>query len=196
MNTKKMNQKHARMQLRSVKINNFVEGPFDNHAEVYILSIVTDGEQSDPVKVSIETYKNIRRKDSLLLGPSGVTLYRSASESLPQFLDYRLYVMESDQAARDIGSLLEQIRSDPKFGEATAQIAAATGISGVAAPIVAPAIDLIIGVVQRILQMNKDDQLLFTAGTYSRTFDELGAKYGEVYQSNRLASVSYEVQIA
>ena len=65
-----------------------------------------------------------------------------------------------------------------------------------AAGLVIAAADFVIGLVARVLKMNKDDQIMYIAGSFDDKFDDLGVKYGLVTHKNSYAKVSYEVEAA
>jgi hypothetical protein len=101
--------------------------------------------------------------------------------------------LRAGQELRDADAVLDEIRADGTYkGFRDALLA----ITGATQPTIAPATaaaDFAMVLVARILKMNRDDQLIYIAGSFDDAFDDLGVKHGLVPHKNRYAKVSYPV---
>jgi hypothetical protein len=161
--------------------------------DVYVVTVVTDSISPEPITMSIKTFNDVADGESLNLGPSGVAMYRNPAPKVPTFLDYRILVAESDQELRDAGKLITEITSDSTFKSFRDSLLAVGG----AAPTVAlagAAGDFVLSLVARILKMNRDDQLIYVAGSFDAAFDDLGTKLGDIVQKTAFSKVTYVVK--
>lgn len=83
--------------------------------EVQLLSIVTDGVSTEPIQMSSQVFEGVRRKTELPIGPGGLALYRTTAGKIPEFLDYRILVLELDEDVRQTGAVLDEVRQDAQF---------------------------------------------------------------------------------
>ena len=169
---------------------------FLSKAEIQLVSVVTDGVSAEPIQLYSELYEGIGRNTELPLGPSGVALYRTSDGKVPQFLDYRILIMELDEDVRQAGELLDAVRQDDQFKQFRSALLAATTIASPPAALITAATDFALNLLARLLKANKDDQLLLLRGSFSNTFDELGTKYGLINQANSNAEIAYQVETA
>ena len=58
--------------------------------------------------------------------------------------------------------------------------------------LVTAASDLVIGLISRILKMNKDDQIMYAVGSFNDKIDDLGVKYGAIVQKSDYARIKYQ----
>ena len=165
-------------------------------AEIQVVSVVTDGVSAEPIQLCSEVYEGIGRKTELPLGPGGVALYRTSNGKVPQFLDYRILLMELDEDVRQTGAVLDAVRQDDQFKQFRSALLAATAVAAPPAALITAATDFTLNLLARLLKADKDDQLLLIRGSFSNTFDDLGTKYGLINQANSNAEVSYQVQAA
>jgi len=164
--------------------------------EIQIISVVTDGVSTEPIQLHSEVFEGIRRKTELPLGPGGLTLYRTTTGKIPEFLDYRILIIELDEDVRQAGTILDAVRQDTQFDQFRAALLTAAAVAAPPAALITAATDLTLNILTRLLKADKDDQLLLVQGSFSNTFDELGTRYGLINQSSRSAEISYEVQTA
>ena len=164
--------------------------------EIQIISVVTDGVSTEPIQLHSEVFEGIRRKTELPLGPGGLTLYRTTTGKIPEFLDYRILIIELDEDVRQAGAILDAVRQDTQFDQFRAALLTAAAVAAPPAALITAATDLTLNILTRLLKADKDDQLLLVQGSFSNTFDELGTRYGLINQSSRSAEISYEVQTA
>jgi hypothetical protein len=164
--------------------------------EVQLISIITDGVSTEPIQLHSEVYEGVKRKTELSIGPGGLALYRTTDGKVPEFLDYRILVMELDGDVRHAGEILDTVRQDDQFKQFRTALLAAAAVAAPPAALITAATDFTLNMLARLLKANKDDQLLLVQGSFSNTFDDLGTKYGLITQSSRSAEISYEVQAA
>lgn len=164
--------------------------------EVQLISIITDGVSAEPIQLHSEVYEGVKRKTELPIGPGGLALYRTTDGKVPDFLDYRILVMELDGDVRHAGEILDAVRQDDQFKQFRTALLAAATVAAPPAALITAATDFTLNMLARLLKANKDDQLLLVQGSFSNTFDDLGTKYGLITQSSRNAEISYEVQAA
>jgi hypothetical protein len=164
--------------------------------DIYLVTVVADNLNTDPISLSVKTFEDIPDRTALPIGPDGLAFYRNEPGRVPAFLDYRILVMESDQEIRDAGALLDEVRQDATFKSFRDGLLAVTGATAPAVSLATAASDFVIGLVARILKSNRDDQLIYVAGSYDAAFDDLGVTHGLVTHKNAYAKVSYRVEAA
>jgi hypothetical protein len=164
--------------------------------EVQLLSVVADGVSTEPIQMSSQIFEGVRRKTELPLGPSGLALYRTTAGQVPEFLDYRILVLELDEDVRQAGAVLDAVRQDAQYLQFRDALLAAAAVAAPPAALITAATDFAFNTLTRLLQADRDDQLLLVQGSFSNTFDDLGTKYGLITQSSRSAEISYDVQTA
>lgn len=164
--------------------------------EIQVISVVTDGVSTEPIQLHSVVFEGIRRKTELPLGPGGLTLYRTSNGKVPEFLDYRILIVELDEDVRQAGAILDAVRQDVQFDQFRTALLTAATVAAPPAALVTAATDLTLNVLTRLLKADKDDQLLLVQGSFSNTFDALGTRYGLINQRSRSAEISYEMQAA
>jgi hypothetical protein len=164
--------------------------------EVQLLSVVADGVSTEPIQMSSQIFEGVRRKTELPLGPGGLALYRTTAGQVPEFLDYRILVLELDEDVRQAGAVLDAVRQDAQYLQFRDALLAAAAVAAPPAALITAATDFAFNTLTRLLQADRDDQLLLVQGSFSNTFDDLGTKYGLITQSSRSAEISYDVQTA
>jgi hypothetical protein len=164
--------------------------------EVQLLSVVADGVSTEPIQMSSQIFEGVRRKTELPLGPGGLALYRTTAGQVPEFLDYRILVLELDEDVRQAGAVLDAVRQDAQYLQFRDALLAAAAVAAPPAALITAATDFAFNTLTRLLQADRDDQLLLVQGSFSNTFDDLGTKYGLITQSSRSAEISYDVQVA
>lgn len=167
--------KSVELRLRELTILDFKEGLFDDKAEVYLVTIVADGLAANPITTTLQCFEGISRKQTLAIGPAGLSFYRSPDGAIPRFIDYRILVMESDEDVRKTGAILYEIQQDRTFKTVKDNLIALAAASNPIAAVAAPAIDLALDVVARTLKAKKDDQLLYAAGSFNANRDRFGS---------------------
>jgi len=164
--------------------------------EVQLLSVVSDGVSAEPIQMSSQVFEGVRRKTELPLGPGGLALYRTMAGQIPEFLDYRILVLELDEDVRQAGAVLDAVRQDAQYLQFRDALLAAAAVAAPPAALITAATDFAFNTLARLLRADRDDQLLLVQGSFSNTFDDLGTKYGLITQSSRSAEISYDVQAA
>jgi hypothetical protein len=164
--------------------------------DIYLVTVVTDGASVEPITTSVKTFQDVRDGSALPLGPAGLPIYRNTPGKVPRFIDYRLLVAESDEGLREAGAVLDDIRKDSEYGQVRDNLRAIATASQPVAGLVVSAADLVIGIVSRVLRMNKDDQLIYVAGGFDDAFDDLGVKHGVVVHANAFVRLTYQVEAA
>lgn len=180
-----------RMSLKEVFI-------FDNRdpgkGDIYLVTVVTEAAQKDPIVTEVKSFQDIPDRSPLQIGPAGLVVYRNQHGQTPRFFDYRILVAESDQEIRKTGEILSELAADDQFVAVRDGLVALATASQPVAALVTAAADVVIGLVAKILQMNRDDQLIYIAGSFDDKFDDLGVKYGLITHKNQYARVGYQVE--
>lgn len=164
--------------------------------EVQLLSVVADGVSAEPIQMSSQVFEGVRRKTELPLGPGGLALYRTTAGQIPEFLDYRILVLELDEDVRQAGAVLDAVRQDAQYLQFRDALLAAAAVAAPPTALITAATDFAFNTLARLLRADRDDQLLLVQGSFSNTFDDLGTRYGLITQSSRSAEISYDVQAA
>jgi hypothetical protein len=162
--------------------------------DIYLVTLVTDNLSSEPFTITIKTFEDIHDGENLQIGPGGLAIYRNEPGKIPRFLDYRILVVESDQEIRQAVDVLEQVKEDEQYKSFRDSLSAMAGVSQPATALITVAADFIIGLVARVLRMNRDDQIMYVAGSFDDKFDDLGVKYGLVVHKNQYGKVTYQVE--
>ncbi len=177
--------------LKRVKI--LKKKDFLNKAEIYIGWIVTDDSSDDPIKIrNSSVFEKVKNGDELPLGPSGITMYRNDSGKLPNFLDFRILILESDEGARAFGAAIEELRKTDEYKALRDAIIKATIAATPTAALVTAGADFALRMLAKSLSMNQDDQLLLVEGSYDRKFDDLGVIYGLVKKKSRFSAIEFQ----
>lgn len=184
--------RHLRMSLKDVLV---VDNRDLGRGDVYLVTLVTDNIGPDPMEMSVKTFADIAKNQHLTLGPAGLAMYRR-SAPLPSFIDYRILVAESDQELRDAGAILDDVRADATFKSFRDALVKVTGATAPSAALATAAADFTMQLVARILKANRDDQLMYVAGSFDDAFDNLGVPLGVVTHRNTFAEVKYVVEAA
>lgn len=187
------NIQNIRMLVKEILIRRKMEF---GKAEIYFLSMITDDASSEPIKMQTQIFENIGRNDYLPLGPEGFTVYRNPTGKMPRFIDYRFFVIESDQAKRDIGEVLGNMDKKDEYKNAKESVLALTGLASPQITLINSALNILSSLVVSFFRGNKDDQLFYLQGSYDAVFDDLGAHYGPVIKGNQYVQLTYEVQKA
>ena len=183
---------HIRMSLKDVLV---IDNRDVGRGDIYVVTLVADSIGPEPIEMAVKTFQDVRKGQRLQIGPTGMSMYRR-SRPLPIFLDYRVLVAESDQGLRDAGAIIDEVRADGtyiSFRDSLVKVAAA---SAPAAALATAAADFTMQLVARILKSNRDDQLIYVAGSFDDAFDDLGVPQGLVTHRNEYAEVKYQVEVA
>lgn len=182
---------HVRMTLKEVFV-------FDNRdpgkGDIYLVTLVTDGIAAEPMRLEVKTFNDVSDGEALQFGPAGLAMYRNEPGKLPRYLDYRILVAESDQELRDAGAVLDEVRNDGTYKSFRDGLLKLTGAAAPAIALATSAADFTMGLVARVLKMNRDDQLMYVAGSFDDAFDDLGTTLGPIPHKNSYARVTYQVQ--
>jgi hypothetical protein len=164
-------------------------------AEVFVAWVITDDTSNEPIQMNnTNIFKNIKKGDSLPLGPSGLTLYRNENDKLPNYIDFKLLVIESDQGVRDFGAALDEIRKDEQYKAFRDAIISASAAAAPTAALITAGSDFALKMIAKRLSMNKDDQMLLVEGSYDRKFDDLGVIYGLVKKHSKYAQIEFQTE--
>ena len=181
---------HVRMSLKEVLV---IDNRDVGRGDIYVVTLVADNLGPEPIEMAVKTFQDVRKGQRLEIGPTGLAMYRRGLP-LPSYLDYRVLVAESDQGLRDAGAILDEVRADStyiSFRDSLVKVAAA---SAPAAALATAAADFTMQLVARILKSNRDDQLIYIAGSFDDAFDDLGVPQGLVTHRNEYAEVRYQVE--
>jgi hypothetical protein len=185
--------RNVRMSLKEVFV---IDNRDPGKGDIYLVTLVTDSIGAEPMKLEVKTFNDIRDAEALQIGPTGLAIYRNEPGKLPRYLDYRIMVAESDQELRDAGAVLDDVRNDATFKSFRDNLLKVTGATAPTIALATAAADFTMGLVARILKMNRDDQLIYIAGSFDDAFDDLGVKLGLVAHKNSYAKVTYQVEAA
>ncbi len=178
------------MSLRDVTV---IDNRDVGRGDVYVVTLVTDNISPEPMALSVKSFADVEDGAPLTLGPSGIAMYRNPAPQVPEFLDFRILVMESDQELRDAGGVIAEVTADPTYASFRDNLLKVGGVAPTAA-LATAAGDFVLGLVGRILKMNRDDQLIYVAGSFDAAFDDLGTTLGDITQKTPFARVTYRVQ--
>ncbi len=180
-----------RMSLKEVYIKDTRD---PGKGDIYLVTVVTDNLSPEPFTITIKTFEDIHDEEGLQIGPGGLAIYRNEGGKVPRFLDYRIMVVESDQEIRQAADVIEQITADDQYKSFRDSLVAIAGVSQPATALITVAADFVMGLVAKVLRMNRDDQIIYIAGSFDDKFDDLGVKYGPVAHKNLYGKVIYQVE--
>ena len=128
---------------------------------------VREAARSIAGRCQIEGIEGIRDESEITFGDIGYCIYRS--DSIPEYMDWRLLAVERDEDVREIGEIMEGILTDPKF-DTTAQTIVKM-IAGAANPVYQGAVlvgKFVLRAIASTLKNNRDD----TVGVFCRTLNQ------------------------
>lgn len=163
--------------------------------DIYLVTLVADDVGPEPIEMAVRTFNDIGKSERLQLGPTGLAMYRR-SAPLPAFIDYRILVAESDQELRDTAAILDEVRADETFKSFRDSLLKVTGATAPTVALATAAADFTMNLVARILKTNRDDQLIYIAGSFDDAFDDLGVPQGLITHRNEFVEVQYQVEAA
>jgi hypothetical protein len=193
--TKSLPSETTDVEMRLLRV--FVKDKRDiGKGEIYLFTVTTDSIAPEPFKLELKTFRDVENNTELTFGPGGLTIYRNPQGNVPRFLDYRIFVMESDQGIRDAGKFIGDVQGNSDFISARDSIVSAVTGNALTGNIIISATDVIVSLISKILKINKDDQLILIAGSFNDKIDDLGTKYGNIFQETKYSSVNYQVLFA
>lgn len=161
-----------------------------DEADIDIITYVVDGENDRPAyNISLKSFPKIKRQTNVAIGNPGIMIYEREGK-VPRFLDIRILVARNRQGIRNVGTAMNKIVKDENFKEATFAL---TALLSSPINVITSQIDNIVGIIGAILEMQKDDQLLYYAATFHRDFDNLGIGKKRCDQTNYV-ELCYEVK--
>jgi len=101
--------------------------------------------------------------------------------------------MESDHELREGGEVLNELRNTDQFKELRANLIAMAATGQPTGALITEAAELVIRLIAQILKMNKDDQIIYVAGSFNDKIDDLGVPYGPIAHKNDYARIVYQV---
>jgi hypothetical protein len=185
--------RNVRMSLKEVFV---IDNRDPGKGDIYLVTLVTDSIGAEPMKLEVKTFNDVRDAEALQIGPAGLAMYRNEPGKLPRYLDYRILVAESDQELRDAGGVIDEVRNDGTFKSFRDGLLKLTGAAAPTIALATAAADFTMSLMGRILKMNRDDQLIYIAGSFDDAFDDLGVTLGPVAHKNSYAKVTYRVEAA
>lgn len=169
-------------------------------AEVYVIAYCIDDKVKkvedllDPKLLTGKIEENINDGDDLTLGPGGILCYNKKDDNVPGFLSWAIAVYESDQGLRDFGNVLEEVGKDDRFKAITIAIVALLTAGSPAAILTGVAVEMV-GLIGKILKLNKDDQLFMVQDYYDTDLDKEGIKtVRTVIRSNENIRLQYKLR--
>jgi hypothetical protein len=162
---------------------------------VFLITVVTDNLSNEPIKLRIESFKNVHNDYSLPLQPAGMVAYCHSPEAAPTFLDYRILVIESTEATPDIRTIYQRVLNDTKYINIRNIMLNVVKVAPPTPCLMAVASDIILNLAARIIKESENKQLLYVRGTFDKQVDGMGTRYGLIAQSNDFASVKYQVEM-
>jgi hypothetical protein len=187
-------QQQIMARLKSVQILNWNSPKLrltgNKKSDIYVITTIVDDYSKDPVTCELNSFSNINKGDRLTIASEfGVKMFQ-CSGRIPTYLDIRILVVRSKKGIRDLGQALASIRGDSDFKDTVQKLASlVTGPIG----IVTAQIEQIVGVIGKILQLKKDDQLCYYCATITRDFDNL-AIGKEICDGNALVRFCYKIE--
>lgn len=141
------------------------------NAEIYVIATCVDDKVADAEEILKRAVlngiveENIQDGDKLTIGPGGLPLYSAKDDDVPSRVAWAIGVYESDKGVRDLGKQLEDISKDDRFKALAIGVAALMAAGSVAAALTTLSTE-ILGLVGKILQFDKDDQLFLAQDYY------------------------------
>ena len=161
-------------------------------AEIYLCTVVVDSLGTDPFVTKVSEFTGIKDRQALPIDPeNGLTLYRS--NKVPDFLDYRILVAESDEDVRNAGEVIADLVNTDQYKSFRDAILGVTAFGQPQIALISAAADFLVNTISKILKMNKDDQLIYVAGSFDRQFDQ---PRPVVKVSNDYVNLYYSIKIA
>lgn len=186
-------QNQVLMRLKRIKILDwkarFKALGIGDETNIYVITLVSDGESDKTERLMLSPFTHVKKGQSLSIGKWGVSMY-TRSGVVPRYLDIRILVARSAQNLRDMGKAIKKVKNNSDVTDAVTTLAAlATGPVG----IVLSQADKVMGIVGAVLQLQKDDQLLYYVATVHRDFDNLGI--GTTCDKTKLVDFCYQIQV-
>lgn len=161
---------------------------------VFLVTVVTDNMSAEPVKLRIESFKNVNCDQPLPLNSSGVVAYSNAADAKPTFLDYRILVIEAEADKLDVKTIYKKVISDPKYISVRDILVNVAKVAPPSSCLIAVASDIILNLAAKIIREVENNPLIYVRGSFDKKIDEMGTKYGIISQQNGQASVKYQVE--
>lgn len=178
------------LRLRELRILDDFDGIFGGSNEIKFVSVVNDGSAADPFKFEVGSFPGINPKQPLPLGDKGLLLYYAEPTDYPNYLDWRLLVVEDDSDVRNAGLVIKDMQKSEAY---KGSLATAAKIA--ASPTVGAVIEvtnLVVGLIAGLMEQNDDDVISLFAATYTRAFDNLGVGSHTFHQDERCRA-KYEI---
>ena len=186
-------QKQVLMRLNKVKILDwkarFEAIGIGDETNIYVITLVADGESDKINRLTLSPFTHVRKGQTLSIGKFGVAMYQR-SGLVPRYLDIRILVARSAKNLRDMGKAIQKVKNNSDVKDAVSTLAAlATGPVGV----VLSQAEEIMGIVGAVLELQRDDQLLYYVATVHRDFDNLGI--GTTCDKTKLVDFCFKIQV-
>lgn len=162
-----------------------------SRAEVNVVTLAIDNDSKKPFELHAKTFERIPANSALELGPTGLTIYRKKTKA-PDFIEYRIMIMEVDTDIRTAGKLLQEVQDSEEYKAIYDKVAQAVAAGHPVASLLNEAGDLVINMIGRIMARNKDDQMIYIAGTFENIPEAIDR--GLITHDNRVVRVSYQLQ--
>ena len=172
----------------------------ERDAEVYVIAYCIDNNVKkvehllDPKLLTGRIEENINDGDDLTLGSGGILCYSKKDDDVPSFLSWAIAVYESDQGIREFGGALEEVGKDNRFKTITTAVGTLLTAGSPAAILVGVAAE-VVGLVGKVLKLNKDDQLFMVQDFYDTDLDREGVKtVRTIVRSNENIRLQYKLR--
>lgn len=163
--------------------------------DIAIVAVTADDLAEEPFTLKMQTFQDVRNSQELTLGGTGLAIYRNEpAGTLPRFLEFRILVVELDQEIRDVGKWLDEVRKSDEYGKARDALISVLSLTAAGAGALAAGVDLLVQLVAARMKANRDDQLIFVAGSYNRAIDGLKIGRTPTVLSTDYVQVTYSIR--
>lgn len=184
--------------LDNIKILRTLEPIWDRNAEIYTVTMVNDDltyenkTEENPMNVhSFGIFKRVKKNDTINLKNYPIYTYKSTEKGVtPEQLVCKFLIMESDQKDRELGDVLEQIREREEYKRAVDILRKYPKPEVSMVTIVT---DLVFSAITKVLETNKDDQVMLSYEGFHKYINKLG--FGRHRDQNRNAILNYSIHL-
>lgn len=163
--------------------------------DIAVVAVTADDLGKTPFELKLQTFQSVRAGQQIDFGDAGVTVYRNDPQgTIPRYIEYRILAVELDSEIRDAGKWLDELESDPNYKAVRDALIAAVGVAQPQIGVIAAGVDLLLQFVAGRLKANRDDQLIFVAGSYNTKIDRIRQGTRAAYYGTDYAQLAYSVR--
>jgi len=136
--------------------------------EIKILSVISDGVNDGQLHLNLDVIP-VKESGSHYFGPYGLALYRAPRNTIPDFLDAHVTVLESDDGIRTVASLMDKAVQTEEYQSLMATVA--TLVANPYAPAISIAKELF-GIAMMVMKGNSDDLWMQLDCSFTKEYGE------------------------